>query len=862
MSRTHRDGSSAPLWLLLVILVLLGVGATFLLWPGADHPESALDAAGAASSATASSVLAVNRPNPEPQAGGRVIAGAEPEVDGPAVSATLPARVVGRVVDDTGAAAAATLTLRPVQAAVPIAADRFATAADGAFAVDLPPLLAVELEVRAPGFAAVVAPIGRTPAGQELRLGTVHLGRGRRVVGRVLDQDGVPVDDVAVAARRDVMGSELKLLVRPVRAAQARTGLGGGFAFADPLPPGKWSIDVAGRTLHVDEKAGKASRVGRFVVEAMSQDLVLELVVKPVDVAQFVAGTVRDDAGQSVPGAQVTAFGADDKRLATANADADGRFELQLGSAAPDLRVRLRAQLTGYEGDLSPETFAPGTRDARVFLRRGAELAVHVVDASGSPVERFALHVFPVDCRNPAELRARSDGRHDGGVALAHGLPNGDYAVLVQTPLGHLIQPGVQRARLHGVAARVDVEVAAPVHRRVRALKHGQPADAVSVELLSLLDSDAVHAVHADMPASKLLDLWKLERPRALRVVSGLTDARGEVALAGHPTQRYWLRLRSPGGVATLREVVLGSEPEVIEVAMAVGCVVAGALQPAEFVKQVRSGAPRLLLLGKTGEFERRRDTLRPLAEDGKFVFTDVPAGDWLLRLEWTQTGVQVGGRDSWGGPDGARASTAAAGWTPKGWPDPVTRTHDLLPVQGLIDGERRQVVAAVQHLLHAELSVEISQDGKPWLGGVWFVEQGVAGRKPYEFLARSKQGQVTLLLPAGTWRCEVVGHATPRQRVGDLVTVVSGQKANARLVVDLQHVRLRVVDAAGAPARKVALTVARDAGAPLRLDETDAKGEVAVMLAPGRYRAEHGQQELGALDVPSRDVVELKLAK
>jgi protocatechuate 3,4-dioxygenase beta subunit len=880
-----RSAGLIGLWLAaLVIVATLGAGAWLALTPAAEFDEVA--ELGAAERRAAAALVVEPRPADAPAGEpARAEVGAEETTDD-APAATVPPTLRGRVLDAAGQPLAAQLSLRRLQPGAPSDGQLWVTGADGAFALPLPPLTPVEVTIRAPRHAPRVAPVGRTPLGQEVALGDVYLQAGRRVVGRVVDNDGMPVDDVVVEARRSALGSELKRATRPLRVAEVRTGQGGGFAFPEPLPAGKWNFDVAGRRFAVDEDgktfeayvaaaarartSGSASAQrrgkppGAVEFESSDSELVLELVVKPVAAGTLLAGDVRDAAGRPIGGAQVYAFDAEGRRVTSVQAATDGRFELQGEKRPAGERVRLRAELSGFEGELGRESFAWGARDAVAFLQQGASLAVRVTDLAGQSVERFTLHVFPSRTADLADLRARSDGRHADGLALASGLLDGDYAVCVTTPKGQLVQDGVHRLRLHGAAARVDLQLAPPVYRRVRVLRHGQPVEAAIVELLAPVE----HApLREAMPAAKLMDLWTCKGERALRVISAMTDARGEVLVHGHPQTRYGLRVRTARGVPSLSEVVLGTAPDVIEVTPLRGARVEGSLQPEGLVAQMlkTNGAPpRLSLQSRSGEQELRRETERPLGADGAFVFDEVPAGDWRVVIEWRQQFADLREIEKSAArtPDKPRAGGGASVKvepdrhdSPEGLPGIYTKNRgqnrELALLQALGERELRRVDVMARELLCAELQAEVVLGQAPGPHRVYFVEVDPSQSTPQQFFARADElGRVRALLPAGTWRCDVSGPSCPRQPIDGRLQLAAGQSATARLVAALRQVALRVRTATDQPADHVRLTLRREGAAPIELPPATAEGAVSAYLPLGKFTAHHGEHALGEVVV------------
>jgi len=282
------------------------------------------------------------------------------------------------------------------------------------------------------GHAAGSAPVATAPAG------------AARLRGSVVDLDGRPVADVAVARHADQGTVSPTDAEARLDAVLARTDAAGLFELAEPVTNGRlfvrdarWTTVLAG--MPVDARSGQES----LIVVAPRMEL---------------AGVVVDDAGNPLAGARLEfelpqGFRARLTRVLDFSAsmawsvgtDELGRFRVEAAPVVEEGRVRARA-----EGFLLHEDPAPlaSRHDLVIVLTRpGADaslLSGLVLDAQGSPVEdayvAMGLESTTSDARGRFQFQL-DDPDSFNRMASEHGLP---------VDAGHLcaVKPGYLPAEL------------------------------------------------------------------------------------------------------------------------------------------------------------------------------------------------------------------------------------------------------------------------------------------------------------------------------------------------------------------------------------------------------------------------------
>ncbi|MEZ5965643.1 MAG: carboxypeptidase-like regulatory domain-containing protein [Planctomycetota bacterium] len=802
--------------------------------------------------------------------------------------ASGPARLRGRCLDDRGEPLVAQLDLQSPRVAVPLDRTTRYAQRDGTFELSVPHGVPLELIVRSPRMAGRSAPVPHVEAGAVFDLGDIVMRPGCCVVGTVRDEDGAGCGGALVSLHREPRGSEMRQATRALRVVETRSDPSGGLRFADGLAPGRWRVMAPGLI--------EPTKV--LVVAAGTAELTLDVKVEKTEVARTLSGTVRDETGHPVGQAFVRAFSASvpegpgdadtqgaaeaageqasGEEVSSARTANDGGFTLQRGNR-PVGAARLVVEAPGFEDyeDARPRAWGESGIDVR--LRRHASVAVRVTRSDGRPVEPFALYVFPAQPTDLSSLRARSSGRHADGLAYAHGVGTGDHVVFVEGPDRALVQGDLVRFRHFGGAARFDVVVDRPVRRRVRCLTTtGQPLAGAAVELLlPLVD----RPLTIGTPAAKLIDLWRARGDRALRVMSAMTDARGEAELEGHPQAKYGLRVRGLHHATHLSEIRLGDALPVTEVHMPAGATIRGWFLPAGFARQLDalSARPRVELLRDRDDVPSAASVASvPVDDEGRFTFSHVDPGAWRLDLTWTlpaSSSLSLPWGDSSAHvevvevdvpsvklPRGSKlASTAGSraardpDTEPRWYGNRMTRRHAVATAT-TAEGAQVDLPVSAGHLMYGSLRGRVVGAAAAKVRVVWLRRLDVPDAA--EIRAElDRDGGFWAWLEPGTYTCALrVGRRAPVRATASEATIVAGQTSDVVFAVDAELVSLRVSRGDGTPVKGIALCVrGTDEGSEkVDVQLLDGSSAASVWFRPGAYRVEFEGKEVATFRVPS----------
>lgn len=391
------------------------------------------------------------------------------------------------------------------------------------------------------------------------------------------------------------------------------------------LAPGRWVLAWSGPGISSDEEGVTLSVGATLPVDV------------PLRAGRSLAGSVRDDLGMVVAGAEVVVrtvsgpFDGTPRPGITAKSGSDGRLKLVGLPVDADLAWEARAE--GHEvskGRLGGET------SLQVVLERAQRVTGRVVDADGKPIEGAGVNVF----------WARKD---DDGVAREHRSQPGPIRTDATGVFAfHRLYrwDGNLLVRAHGhLSARRELE-ALPVLGESRELDLGTltlgkgrtiPGRVVAAE-------DGTPVAEAQLTAE-----WALS-PRLLDEVRATSDAEGTFELSGLPEgSPVRLSAKAPG--YALMRIDLSPDATSTELALRRGGRIEGLV----------CGTPAELARTSVwfGSEARRHSSGNALdvGPDGRFVVQNAEPGRWTFTRGWRHrdaAGRTLGGT---GGVANAEAS-------------------------------------------------------------------------------------------------------------------------------------------------------------------------------------------------------------
>lgn len=260
-------------------------------------------------------------------------------------------------------------------------------------------------------------------AGTVLELGDVPLGIGVRVSGTVKGSGGEKIAD-----------AEVSLGGIPMELEQSGGGAGdsvgaiadaeGNFVFAHAVPAGTWEVRL--RTPGFIQDGPESFTIPEGVKEA-----VLEVTATP---AEWIEGICVDEAGVPVVRAEVDAdrigrFGGG--WIEADRTDREGRFQIQRRNEG-NQPVQLNVHGGGCEPYRGEESFAWGSKDIRIVLRRASSALLTVVRMdTGEPVTEYALIACRKESNSSLDTEVRLPGSHPEGKVKVTNLSVGANLLLV-----------------------------------------------------------------------------------------------------------------------------------------------------------------------------------------------------------------------------------------------------------------------------------------------------------------------------------------------------------------------------------------------------------------------------------------------
>lgn len=830
-------------WLPVGILLLALVIGTWLLWPRALPPAPA----NLAPTPPAATEGAAPAPAALVQAPAAATATTEVTAErtaAPAVEATGPfCTLRGRCVDATGqpiAGVKITLTGwgandQRMQAWLsdhdePKRLDeKRTTGPDGVFEFRFwpPPPFQFAMRLHNDGFATWGNRWSELAAGTTKDLGDVRLERGTLLLGRVLDASGAPLAKAEVRIdkvedRRSGNGFE--------DWTTARTGADGTFRARWPLLPGDYKLGID------DQQIER----GELVTLSGEPEQTVEVVLKQLDDREAIAGIVVDQDGAPVRGAYVHPGIRGRGRMITT--DREGKFRVpRPAEGAPD-RVRLRVSSSGYEATPDPQEYEWGRTDVRLVMRKGLDLEVLVVRASdGTPVEDYTLRVVPItgNSSSSEDQRPRGKSPHEGGRQRVDGIHVGDHQVLVETK-GDEFAIGTATATMTSTGATpVVVRLAANTPRQVRVrFADDRPVAGTRVQLVDPLGL----SLTTETPVYQLSEWGNTTAQKALVLDAGTTDDLGEVTLHAPADRPLGLSLPGPANAPMVVRFAAFPQAGPLVVTVDQGAVLVASVGPPAALDEIKrlAGAEQgaefgtLRLPGLHLRSDDPREPIRfpdlrercSMQPDGTFTLRGIPAGRWHVT-------VQCFRKQDRGG--------------------------SYLEVPGgtidLVASQETKLAIDLTALLPSELSGLVLHNGVP-LANTKVQLHSTLGTDPDEDEARTQEPITTD--GEGRFRATVRGTSQSLSwylqrdrrltilRSAETVACQPGQTVHATFTLSSGTLRVRLLDAAGAPVPAVRVLLRGSTkNAAMSLPQTDADGYATSDGEVGTYDAQVLPKEL-----------------
>lgn len=683
------------------------------------------------------------------------------------------------------------------------------TGPDGVFEFRFwpPPPFQFALRLHNDGFATWGNRWSELAAGTTKDLGDVKLERGTLLRGRVVDATGAPLARAEVridkaAGRRGDNGFE--------DWTTAYTDAEGSFRARWPLLPGDYQLGID------DQQIER----GEHVTLSGEPEQTIEVVLKRLDDREAIAGVVVDQNGAPVRGAYVHPSISNRGRLTTT--DREGKFRVpRPAEDAPD-RVRLRASSSGYEATPDPQDYEWGRTDVRLVMRKGLDLEVLVVRASdGMPVEDYTLRVVPItgNSFSSEDQRPRGNSPHEGGRQLVDGIRVGDHQVLVETK-GDEFAVGTTTATMTPTgAAPVVVRLAANTPRQVRVrFADNRPVLGARVQLVDPLGL----SLTTETPVYQLSEWGNTTARKALVLDAGTTDELGEVTLHAPDDRPLGLSLPGPAHAPMVVRFAAFPQAGPLVVTVIQGAVLVASVGPPAVLDEIRrlAGAEQGAELGafRLPGLQLRSDDPRApirfpelrercwMQPDGTFTLRGIPTGRWHVTVQCFR--MQDRGGNFLEVPAG---------------------TIDL------VAGQETKLAIDLTALLPSELSGLVLHNGAP-LANTKVQLHSTLGPNPDDDEAKAHEPITTD--GEGRFRATVRGTSQSlswsRQsdrrwtvlRSAETVARQPGQTMNATFTLSSGTLKMRLLDAAGAPAAAVRVLMrGATKNAVLGLPPTDADG-------------------------------------
>ncbi len=698
------------------------------------------------------------------------------------------------------------------------------------------------LRVQADGFTPCTRRLVRPRPGTTEHLGDIPMLHAIEVSGRVVDEEGLPVEAVGMLFAMVIREHEHS--VTPKSLLRTTSDASGRFRFDQPAWPGEWYVGAEDTGALVDPRSVR-------LLPSMTE-FDLRVVVERPDPSLTISGTVRDRLGQPVEGLRISAMG--EGYIGRGRSRQDGSLSMpRAGPIRDDGKPGVQINMTDDSGRY--ELVAPaekvdvnwGDDGLEVVVGLRPSIEVRVVDEQGVAVPRytlFALRNYGFGWSRYGHVRIR--GHHESGRCSVTRLRSGSNGVLV-VPDDDALAPTELVSFTIGEDPTGELLITAKRRTSVRATvvtPDGRPVSNTTVELLQRLGKKAASI---DGASIDIEDCDRVTRvPNELRIAHAMTDADG-VAVLDARTGRFDVRVRGGAHVPHVETVEVTALDDSLRITVAPAGSVSGRVAPPEALETLRGfdgdgGDGVHIALAPTSEGPDHRIEVD---EDGVFRADDVAPGEYDVYLRyWLRSGAVQKGVIS-----------------------------ALVERVTIAAGEERRIDVDANSSLPGSVRGSVLVNGQPLREVHCFLVRSDDRRRNLR-VATDESGQFQATVPPGEYGFAITLPAQPGpgwiyMRLPDRGTLAPGDELTMPITTQLRRLDLRVLDTSDEPVANRRITIrAKGFHRPGALT-TDEHGALRIHPAPPvpfRLQAEiNGQKrissELDPAALSGSEVVVVRLA-
>lgn len=501
----------------------------------------------------------------------------------------------------------------------------------------------LELKTRVPGHADMEGHIAGT--GRNRSLGDILIPSGAFLIGRVEDENGVPLPDVSLRFFRRAIGRQPG--IHPTSSLKMKSDGTGALSSDGQLACQSWNLSVTTEGARVI-KPGSSFEI---TTGQASQHLVV--VVKMPDPKARIRGHLVDEDDNPIPQAMIRALGTESWAIGFGYSKPDGSFTVRCRKEPGD-PVRLSVPLAnGFEKLVTTSSFAWGSEDVKLVMERASGLKIEVVEkASDDPVEDYQVIWYQVykPGERAARQRRKPASHHPDGKAVVEGIPRGDTRLVI-IPTDENLAPNdpieFVKASSNEVI-RIALTARVPLEVRVTDAR-GQAIVGTAIELLRSHDGSPITPSTRALNHENLSQLAYRTQNRVTKLDSAKTDDQGIAELRWSPSAASLaVRVLGPGHIPLVQEgIVLSERSPRLQITVRTGARLVGRLHPLSVLKQLGSSqgstpwrglGPRIMLRykdeAKVGNQGMKSSAVGP---DGDFEFEGLISGPWEIQLQATR---------------------------------------------------------------------------------------------------------------------------------------------------------------------------------------------------------------------------------